>query len=609
MTLIIALISAVSFFVLPVLLGNFIITLFRRRPTSLVSSFTIGSLAYFVFTFLLYYLLSSSFISVYPLVIKIFTPLLLLFNLKYLKNIKITLKTNWLPLIGISILASIIYFIWRLNTAYPLPLNWDFFHHQTLVNQIISGRLSFLNSRISDTFVFNGYTPIFHLLLAWPQWLFSPDVLQFFWWLEFFYLFSALTVTYFVANHFFHSKATAFIAAIFSGFIFESFIIYTPLMLIPQTLVALIFLALIPQFINYQNHHKINLTISLIFLFLTHFVIGTLAVFFLLALLFISKIKYFRLNFAINSLILITLTFLALSPFISIPIDLSFINQGEANAFNLSLGKKLEYFQMFSGFILLISYFLGLIRSFFRSTSSLKFIAFLSLASLVPVFISIPYSLKFYVISHFLLSLIAAFGFSSIFKLIKSYSVRCLVIILLIFSLSLILLSSTKSIKNTLKNYGYDSQISPSELLAANFLNSHYDHITTLLISDPATQQILEPLSHLNTQGGAYTNIDTRNLLVKINTSNSPLEVYQNLHQIQDTVVKTKPITYLFALSGRYFRWQTFETWKKQNIAYNAWSPSPLAFSNLNYINWLKSSPSFKLVFFTPDIAIFELQP
>lgn len=99
--------------------------------------------------------------------------LILLYRPSY-ENIKNILK----PLVWITPLAILAYCIWQWNS--PYPFNWDMYEHQTLINTMLAGNFHILPSYISDTFGFNGYTTLFHTLIALSQWLLKPSIM-FFW--------------------------------------------------------------------------------------------------------------------------------------------------------------------------------------------------------------------------------------------------------------------------------------------------------------------------------------------------------------------------------------------------------------------------------------------
>src|SRR5450759_2105555 len=81
------------------------------------------------------------------------------------------------------LLSVAFYALWRWNSPYPSPLNWDIWEHQTVVNAIRSGSFALLPSQLSDTFRFNGYTTLFHVITAGIQNVLHVQNIPGFWWI------------------------------------------------------------------------------------------------------------------------------------------------------------------------------------------------------------------------------------------------------------------------------------------------------------------------------------------------------------------------------------------------------------------------------------------
>ncbi len=152
------------------------------------------------------------------------------------------------------------------------------------------------------------------------------------------------------------------------------------------------------------------------------------------------------------------------------------------------------------------------------------------------------------------------------------------------------------------------AHVSPQELTAASFLKENYSNSNVLLVSDPATQNILEAISLVNTQGGAYMDKETRNQLDLISNTTSVSEIAQELYRINDKVAPTNGKR-LLVLSGRSFIWLQSSKKNKDDLSFNIWNPSDLTFENKKQIQRFADDPHFSLVFENSTLAIFEVSP
>ena len=604
--------SAASFYTIPYIWGISIRKVFKVSPLNrnYLDNFVLGSLAYAAATYFFFFLsktisLPSLYLNFFPVLLRFLAFISFIYVLPSLIKLLRHRIRLLPPLIILATLTIDAYAIWRSGTQYPFTLNWDFFHHQTLANNIMAGSLSPLNSHISDTFIFNGYSNLFHLLYLLPQLLFRADILTYFWWLELFHLFSIAAVTFYLAKIINPSNWLAIPASIFSTFVFESYIGYTAFLFIPQTFTVFIAFLLVGTLLKpHSLSTKKTVCTNLIFLVLLHFVIG-LATLLLLAAAalfrFLQNHLSLRLQFLPLFLLLLSIVII---PFIKLPFDLNFLNQGEAASFNLTLLQKYQYYATFSGWLLFIFFAIGTIFTFVKRQYQNLTLLFIALCTILALMLPLAYSFKFSVLAHIPLSLIAGYGFYSLVKTIHSRFIRTLALSSLTVTLSFILLSSSNSLKNTLITPYSQAQFSTAEYAAALFLKANYaTKANTLLISDPATQQILEPLSGLNSQGGAYANPGTRVKLINFNNTGS---IYP-LFSIHDTLLSHQPDHYLLILSGRYFRWQELPLNQKLNLSNNIWQSYPLTINDRLKIDSYQALPETKLVFSNSQVAILEI--
>jgi len=598
--------AAVSFYLFPFLVGRTVVLLLKqekRLTFTPVEYFITGSLILFSLTFLApitpffaYFLRLIYFLA--------FIINLTIFNSYSKKILKYKFEILWIFLIGI-----LVYSLWRLNTAYPLPLNWDFFHHQTLVNQISSGHFSFLTTHLSDTFRFSGYSTLFHALLAWPQIIFRSEVLSYLWWLEFLHLLTTLSAAYFLAWRLLKSRIAAMLTTIFSGFIFESYMIYSSLLLIPQTLVAVVFAFLIVDFISQSKQTIKKSWLAFFFLIMLHYIIGLAAVGILLIIGLLRLIQdRLKSKNLLNLIILAAMIITIILSQVNLPLDLEFLNRGEAVAFNYNLVEKIDFLRIFSGSLLFCLIPLGIIVTLLGKNKKIKILLFVSLAIIGLVVLELPYTPKFYVLAHYPVSLLAAYGFLFLLNQLKNKVLKVLTLVVLILTVSLIFTSSASYVKNLLKYPEANALLSPSEIQAGKFLTKEFKNKNVLLISDPATQQVLESLSGINSQGGAYADEKTRKILNESGQLKEAPLIRKNLEKIQDLVEKQQPETILFILSGRYFSWQDSTIEEKMSLSFNAWAPKDLTINDIKYAQSLDKSEDFDSVFENKTLIILKVK-
>ena len=154
------------------------------------------------------------------------------------------------------------------------------------------------------------------------------------------------------------------------------------------------------------------------------------------------------------------------------------------------------------------------------------------------------------------------------------------------------------------------THVSPGEIEAAQFLRQNYEGKAVLLVSEPATMQILEGLSGINTPGGAYAKKATREILAQTYYSRDSHLISAELTQVSDTLITQKPDVYLLAISGRYEKWQSANEERKMGIHWNVWTPydlSATALENDEFIDFMISVDGVKEVFRNESMVILEI--
>jgi len=624
--------AAFSFYFIPILIGSGLKLLprvikshkyserdFGESVFFLGSSFILGALALFVGAISIDYFYEGDFIKIYSNLIFILLGLAILTIFLYVLRNKINFNINKLGLsFLVVILALITYSTWRADARTNTTLNWDLYHHQVLANKIKRGEFEIVTSNMSDTFQYDGYSTIFHLLLATPKILFKTDILNYWWFLEFFHLSTTIAISYAVAYFFTNNKHVGVFGMFFGAFIFESTGAYTSLFLIPQNLAATIGALFISYYvfkkdINKHQILRVDLVIIsfIVYILLNHLIIGTFCIVFLMAVKVYLTIKS-RFNIVKTDAVLAILAVIATIIILLLisRIDLNWINRGEAAFYNFDLATKFKFLHNFYGISLYIFLPLGLFY-ILRERESKKIILLLfTFAAFALLLGQIPYTFKLYSVGRYFTNAFLALG---VWVLIKGQKegISILNTIMLGFMLFIIFILNTVGFKQTPSYKELATHISENEIKAAEFLKKNYsNNSNVMLVSDPSTMQILEPLAEVNTPGGAYATTDTREVLNKIYLTRENDSITNNLFLIKDLVETTKPTKILLAVSKRLEIWENLSDERKYGIFYNVWAPADLDLQDLagfGFTDFLTNYTRFNTVFANDTITIFEV--
>lgn len=510
-------------------------------------------------------------------------------------------------------------FIWHQDNPFPYPLNWDIYEHQTLINQILKGNFSLIPSHLTDTFTVDGYTTLFHSILALLQFVFKVQPLQFWWIVELLFFVLTVLVSVWLAWEVFENHWIAFFSGVLASFIFESYIAYTSLFLLPQTVAGLLtIIAFVRVFRFYKSQEPLidlGQLLLLLAIFLTHFMVGSVGVALLLLTTFLLQFqeKQIKGHFITSWFLMASFFVFLLSILLNFFFQFNFLGTPESVYFNLNLAQKREIMKDWYGYSPLILLPLG-IFTFWRESREgeedkdvrgiILVILFLILALVVA---PLPYSVKFYVVARYFVHLVMAVGIVKLIFLLPSKILRTIMSVFFFLMIALIFFANQANYKSILYYHGIATHVTQNEMSAADFLKKNYaNQADVLLVSDPATQYILEALSGINSQGGAYMSLDTRH---KLN------EFYQNqtpdpklLFEIKDYLEPIPSQKILLILSGRYFAWQKSLMDAKLAIYFNIWQPKDLSYEDLIYIRKLERLDQFVKIFEDEGMVIFEGQ-
>jgi len=587
--------ASLSFYLIPYLIGRFF-------TKNIVLSWFTGALSLFIAFFGLSQIAIFFKLDFSLLVFVIVVGLSLISLVRLISDI-VKSKTFLKPGREITIMlifSSLVYFlIWKRNTPYPLALNWDIYEHLTLANLIAQGNLSFLTTKISDTFTINSYPPMFQILLSIPKIIFQRNLLGVYWWLEYWHYLLTVIASFWLAKSVFKNKLMALLSALVSALVFESAVAYAPLFLIPQTLASLLAIFLIPELKNIKFKF---LLLSVLVIFLMHYVVGLVGIFVLGCWYLIQKKNILKHpNLVILASVIVSAA-LIISNFV-VKWDVLAIE--EAQHFNFPLWQKLGFLTDWYGVGLTIGFVIGLIAIVRAKELDQKLILIFALLLLGLSFAPFSYFLKFYVLGGYFVNLVIAFGlFVLLSGLPKVWKILGLSWVALF--LVLVFYKNQSVYKDPLHFNNLETQLSFNEIELGKWLSQN-KKTDSFLISDPGTQYILEALSGVNSQGGVYATLDTREKLISINNIYDPVFMKEKLLEIRDTLGTPADRETLFVVGGRYFAWQSLSENEKESSFYNIWSPRLTSPEDQVFIDYLRKSPNFKLIYENAELSVFKI--
>lgn len=590
------LLASLTFYLVPYFTGRF----FSKNP---IQAWILGSVIWLVLFFLLNPLSKDSFQSIIRITAVSISVLsffdLLRVSRHDLKKIQLRRLANPFFLLFVG---SLVYFlVWKRNTPYPLQLNWDIYEHITLANLISKGNLSFFTTHISDTFTFNSYSPIFGVLLSIPEIIYQKSLIGIYWWIEYWHYILTILASYAIAVKIFKEKWMAFLVGMISALVFESLVVYSNLFLIPQTLVALLTIFV---YLNVEKYKIRWLLIALITIILMHYIVGLICV---AVLLF----AYLSERFNISGRKLNKGIFLStLALFSSIGINFlgkwHLLSIEEAQHFNFSLIEKLRFFTDWYGLTVFVFLIIGYLAIVKGTNSKHKQILIIALLILAISFAPFSYFLKFFVLGRYFLNLIFAAGIGVLLSNLPKL-IRNICILFIGFVLLINFYINQNTYKEPLQFKNYETQISYGELEAGKWLSSYAKEKKVFLISDPGLQYILETVSSVDTQGGAYMGLGERKILADLKNTQDTAYLKRRLLQIEDHLDPKADSEVLVVLGGRYFEWQRLHDAEKESTSYNIWSPRLIKSQDKSYIDFIENSSEFEKIYENDELVIFKI--
>jgi hypothetical protein len=599
--------ASLIFYLLPYLTGR----LFTKK---IFYAWILGALSWFAI-----YLGTSAFLQVIgkeaslSLVIKVLaggiTVVSLVRMLRQRKAIAFApqklLRKFW-PLALLLLLSLFTFFgIWRGTTPYPLQLNWDIYEHITLANKVVEGTFSFFTSQITDTFTFNSYSPIFHVLLSLPKMLFDVNLLGVYWWLEYWHYAVTIIASYLLGYKIFGNRTQAFLMGMLGTLIFISSVAFTPLFLLPQTLCALMLIYAITT-LDFRSGKEIGLVV--LAMILMHYIIGIVAVGLLLLIYLISK-QYLKINKnTIVTLIAVATTIILIAVILlHLQGKWNLTGREEAAFFNFSLQEKGTFLFQWYGIFFPVFFILGYLQILYKGTIGQKFLLSVALMLLACALAPLSYVLKYFVLVWYFVNLILVAGMGMFVNRFSPFG-KGIALLLLTFLLLLVFYANQLTFKNYIDFQGKVTHITPLEIEAALWLSANVDK-HSFIVSDPTTQYILEAVSGINSQGGAYMSQESRQILSRIAGIDNPEFIKDQVVNIEDglSFERTRRTRTIFVISGRYFAWQQSTQEEKNTFSFNIWQPRKLDDYGRYLADRLAESGLFKRIYQNDEVAIFSL--
>lgn len=513
------------------------------------------------------------------------------------------MKLKTIPYSILLTFSILVYGLWRSDSPMPSVLNWDIFEHQTVVNRILAGRWALLPSSLTDTFRFDGYTTAFHTAIAALQSLTHADPLSFWWVAEGIHLILVTFLSYGLTLVFTKNRWAAFLGGIIGATVFESHVAYSSLFLLPQTASAvwgIAALAILNSNATSQTK-RMAVFLGLLASVLFHFIIGGY-------ILFLAGVWWATHNTTKHQMLKFATSMALLIPTISYMLKtstaLEAINYGEAAAFSQSAGEKLRFlYQWYGGTIVLIP--ISIIMTLFSNKKHLRMLGLMALLAVITIFSPLPYVLKFAVAGRYFINAAICLPFVWIITRLISLKHRLVTTTVISTMYLFIFISNVQIWKAPIYSDGIASEVSTEERAASEYLKFHYD-ANTMLVSDPTTQYVLEAVSGINSQGGAYASDQTRISVAKLMDSQTKKELLRYLEDMQDNLDTSRPTRILFVASGRYFRWLD-QPDKLLMLSHNIWRPESLTLTDHTILQSFETKTELIPVYRSKDMVIYDI--
>jgi hypothetical protein len=516
-----------------------------------------------------------------------------------------------LLLAGAGILSGISYGIWTYHS--PYSLNWDWYQHQTMARLIQQGQFSFFTSEVSDTYGFDSYPPFFHTLVAVAQYpvALSPEYAVIFWQATgYWHLMSVGLAAYALVYVLSRSHLAALLGLIMSVLTFDAMISMTSYFLLPQTLAAVMatfFLAKLVMVLEERHTWRWWEGLSaILFLTLMHYLVGLAS-----ALIVLGVTGFVVLNRVVKVSVypIVGLAvMLVVAVYIALPkMDLSWLNQGEAQAYTYSLEQKLEVFERSYGYLMYGLVVLGVVFSLVEWSRGKALALLIFFGLILAVMVEAPYVLKLLTLLRFWLVAMSALGLYGWVRYIRNPMIKGGVLLATLLTLVVILVVNIFYWKAGILADGNYSHITRDDIEAAHVLWKEGENKQVLVVSDPATQFFMEGLAGVDTIGGAYMKPSERKKLLPALEQRLPQQLVEAIGTLEDGVNQEYEAIYV-AISGRTLVWVSKPEEDRLGFQTNVWMPTGLTLEDSAFGEALDGLVDVELVYRSPYIWVFKIK-
>jgi hypothetical protein len=513
---------------------------------------------------------------------------------------------------GIFTLSVISYSLWLWKS--PSPLNWDWYQHQTLARNIQDGEISYFTSEMSDTFGFDSYPPMFHLVVSLAQYPMnlSPDMVMDFWQLtSFWHVMSMGLVSYLFGYVVTKDKTVSWLMVLFGVMVFDSTVSLTTFFLLPQTLAAVLFVGLFSRLLNEYGKEGVlpwwEVVAGGVALGLMHYLVGIIGgiIYVSLSLFMRLKRKWKNIDQFPWGYLVVVLSIVGI--LLVRNMDLGHLNGGEAELFNFSLEKKIGALERSYGLLAYVLGSLGLIAIMNEKNKKIGLVSLVGFGLMALLLSSTPYVLKIYTIARFFVHILMVFGLWGIMKKQRYVLTKYISVLLVGGGLVWVLVANIYNWKSGLLYKGEYTHIGKDDVEASDQLFDRYEDEKVLLISDPGTQFILEGLSGVDSVGGAYMNKEIRDDLYLALEDESGGKLLELVRGVGDEIGGEYDHR-LLALSGRTFMWESSDQDSRYSYAFNVWSPVDLRVNDFERIVSLVRQEEIRVFYQSPSLVILEVK-
>lgn len=451
--------------------------------------------------------------------------------------------------------------------------NMDSFGHLIAIKEIfINHNHSLFLTDLNSFFTINSYLPIFHCIFGLPLWLggqvnFVTNYLI----LEMsFALFSAIWV--FVAvDHYSHNVFAGVVSSLFHVFCFEGISAYSSFFLLPQTLVYFLgFLAFMYVACGKVKRPWVVLA-SLVVLTAAHFLIGAIWSVIIIATYVVQENLWIHINVYRAIYVLLWLVLLV---FYAANQNLVFIHKLIMSDFE---SRKLEFINLgFSGTLTELFrtygfYLLFLIVAQFKiffSKNRIHLWVMIMIFFIIGInCLSFLYATKLLGILHYLVIVLVSFVVTEF----EITSQRLILSILMVTGFCFVLIYSSSTYKDTIKYKDNIGFIMSWDYEAIKYVkNKGYSQVDTIVVSDPLTMSMIEPLIQPSTTGGLFTKPEIREQIWRVLNQNSNPSEFKTFVQDKFGESKSKIV---FVITPRTEEWVHLESSGIRGYLQVIWKP------------------------------------